>query len=64
MGEALGFDMSLLDIGGGFSSGCFDLEGSLSIPAAVNRALDHHFPSERGVRIISEPGRCANTLSI
>lgn len=56
--QTLGFDMTLLDIGGGFSSGCFSLEGQGSIPAAVNRALEMHFPSRRGVRIISEPGRC------
>lgn len=59
VGKELGFKMTLLDIGGGFSSSCFDLEGQASIPAAVNRALDLHFPAERGVQIISEPGRCA-----
>ena len=49
--QDMGFTMTLLDIGGGFSSSCF------SIPAAVSRALDRHFPQDRGVQIISEPGR-------
>lgn len=56
-GLQLGFDMHLLDIGGGFSSACFSLEGKKSIPAAVSRALDRHFPDGCGVRVISEPGR-------
>jgi diaminopimelate decarboxylase len=43
MGKAYGFDMDLLDIGGGF--------------AAVNAALDAHFPPCSGIRIIAEPGR-------
>lgn len=63
-GLKLGFAMELLDIGGGFSSGCFDLEGAKSIPAAVSRALETHFPSGCGVRIISEPGRSVHSLSL
>lgn len=58
-GAAHGFDMRLLDIGGGFSSGSFSLQGERSLTGAVARALDRHFPAERGVRIISEPGRYA-----
>ena len=54
---SLGFRMTLLDIGGGFSSGCFSLAGGASIPAAVGSALEQHFPPGCGVRIISEPGR-------
>ena len=61
--QGMGFKMSLLDIGGGFSSNCFSLEGCKSIPAAVSRALDKHFPPSRGVQIISEPGRyCSANL--
>ncbi len=55
--QDMGFTMTLLDIGGGFSSSCFSMEGCSSIPAAVSRALDRHFPQDRGVQIISEPGR-------
>ncbi|GMH41891.1 hypothetical protein BSKO_09801 [Bryopsis sp. KO-2023] len=54
---ALGFNMQILDIGGGFSGGQVpktDLDG---VPDAVNRALDIHFPVASGVKIIAEPGR-------
>ena len=57
LGKEQGFDMKLLDIGGGFSSGFFETETSNSIPAAVNRALEQYFPVSRGIEIISEPGR-------
>ena len=56
-GEAAGFTMNVLDIGGGFSSACFSTETENSIPLAVNKALDAHFPEGCGVRLISEPGR-------
>ena len=60
-GKALGCDMDLLDIGGGFA-GCVlgaDGTGDLGrVPAAVNAALDTHFPPLANVRIIAEPGRC------
>uniref|UniRef100_A0A672F6S7 ornithine decarboxylase n=1 Tax=Salarias fasciatus TaxID=181472 RepID=A0A672F6S7_SALFA len=46
MAKSLGFKMSLLDIGGGFSGTDF-----------INESLDEFFPSESGVRIIAEPGR-------
>lgn len=60
MGESYGFDMKVLDIGGGFCGGKFgsngkvDLEG---VPAAVNMALTEHFPEISGVKVIAEPGR-------
>jgi len=57
--EAEGFDMELLDIGGGFS-GRFDAHGHVmfgDIATAINSALAAHFPPESGVRVISEPGR-------
>jgi len=57
--EAHGFDMELLDIGGGFS-GRFDAHGHVmfgDIAATINAALAAHFPPESGVRVISEPGR-------
>lgn len=57
LGQSMGFNMHLLDIGGGFSSSCFSLQGDMSIPAAVNRALDLHFPQAENVQIIAEPGR-------
>ena len=62
-GKSYGFDMDLLDIGGGFA-GCMlgaDGMGDLGrVPAAVNAALDTHFPPCANVRIIAEPGRCVS----
>uniref|UniRef100_A0A8C7XHB2 ornithine decarboxylase n=1 Tax=Oryzias sinensis TaxID=183150 RepID=A0A8C7XHB2_9TELE len=57
MGEELGFQMDLLDIGGGFP-GSEDTELSFEeITATINPALDKYFPVDSGVRIIAEPGR-------
>lgn len=56
---ALGFDMELLDIGGGFT-GRFDAHGNVmfgEIANTINAALAAHFPAEMGVRVIAEPGR-------
>lgn len=56
-GLELGFNMELLDIGGGYPGDkgfqlLFD-----EIAATINASLDLHFPEESGVRVISEPGR-------
>jgi len=59
MAAEVGFTLTLLDIGGGFT-GRFDEKGEVIISelaATVNAALDMHFPVESGVRVISEPGR-------
>jgi ornithine decarboxylase len=59
-GIALGLEMSILDIGGGFSGGTFDTQGNVDlggVPEAVNAALDLHFPEACGVHILAEPGR-------
>lgn len=52
LGAEFGFDMNVLDVGGGFSASTF-------IPAsnALRSALDTFFPSTDGVNIIAEPGR-------
>ena len=62
MGNALGFNMTLLDIGGGFCGGNFDDNGNVDlggVPAAVNSALEEYFSGEanENVRVIAEPGR-------
>uniref|UniRef100_A0A023FXE7 ornithine decarboxylase n=1 Tax=Amblyomma parvum TaxID=251391 RepID=A0A023FXE7_AMBPA len=56
-GLAMGFPMTLLDIGGGYPGDrgfqtLFD-----QIAHTINSSLAEHFPEECGVRIISEPGR-------
>ena len=52
--------MDVLDIGGGFCAGADSLgPGRImgGVPAAVNAALDTHFPISGGARVIAEPGR-------
>ncbi|XP_017331661.1 ornithine decarboxylase isoform X1 [Ictalurus punctatus] len=57
MGAELGYNMTLLDIGGGFpGSDDFKLKFE-EITAVINPALDKYFPADCGVRIIAEPGR-------
>lgn len=56
-GERLGYQMNLLDIGGGYPG-----QASAAIPfekftEAINAALAEHFPPGCGTRIIAEPGR-------
>ncbi|EXJ81360.1 ornithine decarboxylase [Capronia epimyces CBS 606.96] len=46
----LGYDLKLLDVGGGFVDETFEL-----FAANLNEALEEHFP--HGVSIIAEPGR-------
>ncbi|XP_022232718.2 ornithine decarboxylase 1 isoform X2 [Drosophila obscura] len=53
-GELLGFDMNLLDIGGGFPGS--DDDKFQKIADSVNSSVQRHFPDDR-VQIIAEPGR-------
>ncbi|XP_028412232.1 ornithine decarboxylase-like [Dendronephthya gigantea] len=53
----IGFDFSLLDVGGGFPGSaskdiCFE-----QVCSVLNKTLDECFPVSSGVRIIAEPGR-------
>lgn len=52
-----GFNMGLLDIGGGFPGNSGTEDYFSEIAAAVNKALDEYFPNDGTVRIIAEPGR-------
>lgn len=57
MGTELGFQMHLLDIGGGFP-GTEDTRARFKEMAAViNSALDLYFPDGCGVEIVARPGR-------
>ncbi|KAM4693964.1 ornithine decarboxylase [Discoglossus pictus] len=57
MGAELGFNMHLLDIGGGFP-GSEDVKLKFEeVTSVINPALDKYFPADSGVRIIAEPGR-------
>ncbi|XP_041673397.1 ornithine decarboxylase-like, partial [Cheilinus undulatus] len=53
----MGFEMRLLDIGGGFS-GREDFHVKFEeFTEVINDALDKYFPPDSGVQIIAEPGR-------
>uniref|UniRef100_A0A182W1U6 ornithine decarboxylase n=1 Tax=Anopheles minimus TaxID=112268 RepID=A0A182W1U6_9DIPT len=53
--KTIGYEFSLLDIGGGFPG---DNNKPIDRYAkAVNVAIDHYFPAELDIRIIAEPGR-------
>ncbi|KAJ8333062.1 hypothetical protein SKAU_G00419580 [Synaphobranchus kaupii] len=53
----VGYNMTLLDIGGGFP-GSDDSELKFEeFTAVINPALDKYFPADSGVRVIAEPGR-------
>ena len=58
-GESLGFDFTLLDIGGGFVDESFEI-----FAASITNALAEHFPPS--IRVISEPGRyyAANAFTL
>lgn len=57
MGEELGYNMTLLDIGGGFPGSDDTKLKFEEITAVINPAVDKYFPADSGVRIIAEPGR-------
>ncbi|XP_024250968.1 antizyme inhibitor 1b [Oncorhynchus tshawytscha] len=53
MGAELGFNMSILDIGGGFSGSEFQLK---QVHTTVRLLLDAYFPTLSGVQVIAQPG--------
>ncbi|XP_076158420.1 antizyme inhibitor 1b [Alosa pseudoharengus] len=53
MGEELGFDMNILDVGGGFSVSETQLK---QVHAAMKPLLEAYFPPMSGVCVIAEPG--------
>lgn len=57
IGENLGFNFTLLDIGGGFPGHKIPEVSFDEIANVVNESLDIHFPPSCGVTIIAEPGR-------
>lgn len=62
MGQRHGFEMHILDVGGGFCGGALDTEGNVDfrgVDVALNAALEEHFAegSMDRLTIIAEPGR-------
>lgn len=53
MGEELGFNMEILDIGSGFSGSEYQLKQT---HAAIRPLLEAYFPVMSGVQVIAEPG--------
>jgi ornithine decarboxylase len=51
-GRDVGFEFTLLDVGGGFCPDSFEV-----VAGVLGRRIDEQFPKEMGVRIIAEPGR-------
>ncbi|XP_041044383.1 ornithine decarboxylase [Carcharodon carcharias] len=68
MGAEHGFNMYLLDIGGGFPGSEDTRLKFEEIAAVINPALEKYFPTDSGVQVIAEPGRfyaaSAYTLSV
>ncbi|EDV20646.1 uncharacterized protein TRIADDRAFT_31473 [Trichoplax adhaerens] len=67
---SLGMELSMLDIGGGYPGHADTLFKNVGA-TSINEAIDIHFPSGCGVKIISEPGKyfamsssilCANII--
>ncbi|XP_047428294.1 ornithine decarboxylase-like [Mugil cephalus] len=52
-----GYQMRLLDIGGGFSGNSVFQETFEDFSEVINESLDKFFPPDSGVEIIAEPGR-------
>ncbi|NP_001295054.1 antizyme inhibitor 1b [Poecilia formosa] len=53
MGLDLGFNMQILDIGGGFTGSEFQLK---QVESAVRPLLDAYFPQRSGVQVLAQPG--------
>jgi len=53
MGVDLGFNMNILDIGGGFTGSEFQLK---QVESAVRPMLDAYFPPLSGVQVLAQPG--------
>ncbi|AIB03159.1 ornithine decarboxylase [Bovine gammaherpesvirus 6] len=63
-GTLMGFDMYLLDIGGGFP-GINEIEPTFEdIAEVINAALERHFPDDANLTIIGEPGRYYATSAL
>ncbi|NXM74883.1 AZIN2 inhibitor, partial [Serilophus lunatus] len=57
MGTELGYQMHLLDIGGGFPGTEETRARFEEVAAGINSALDLYFPDGSGVEVIARPGR-------
>lgn len=52
MGKDVGYNFTLLDVGGGFEDATFEASASV-----LSDAIEQYFPDRESIRIIAEPGR-------
>jgi ornithine decarboxylase len=57
LAASMGFTMTVLDLGGGYSGNLTDGITMEAVAASLNAALEAYFPAAQGVRVIAEPGR-------
>ncbi|XP_072044148.1 ornithine decarboxylase-like [Amphiura filiformis] len=57
VGNRLGFNMNVLDIGGGFPGSPRCANPFILFASAVREGIENYFPPDSGVTIIAEPGR-------
>lgn len=57
MGTEIGFDMKVLDIGGGFPGQDSVQLKFEEVATVIKESLEKYFPPEANVRVIAEPGR-------
>jgi len=57
MGQEIGHEMKILDIGGGFPGDTNTGAAFEELASTINRAIDVYFPASSNVEIIAEPGR-------
>lgn len=57
IGIEMGFEMTVLDIGGGFPGGVRKKDNFYKVCEAVRSSIDQLFPASSGVQIIGEPGQ-------
>jgi len=55
--KAHGFQMRVLDLGGGYSGNLTEGITMEAVAASLNAALEAQFPAAEGVQVIAEPGR-------
>jgi ornithine decarboxylase len=55
--KTLGFDMNLLDIGGGFPGRDSEAVSFESLSHQINKGLEEHFNDWQDLQVIAEPGR-------
>ncbi len=56
MGKDVGYDFTLLDVGGGFEDGLFERAAEV-LKSAIGESFPEEERKEKGIKLIAEPGR-------